>query len=115
MLYEGVSNPEQWILLTVFFAIFAFCGFIKKPNLNLRPGNFIIPGILLLIVNCLLLIVANKIGYDSYNLAHLLSLKQIPIESSFIVLGYCLIIRGIAIYLRYLFTPSLIKSRRTVL
>ena len=115
MSYEGLGNPEQWLLLIVFFVIFAFCGFIRKPDPNLRPGKYIIPGILLLIANSLLLLIANRIGYDSYNLFHLLSLKQIPIESSFIILGYCLIIRGIAIYLRYLFTPSLVKSRRTVL
>lgn len=99
---------EYWILIGVFFFLFAICGFNKKTRHGgCGPCHFIAIGFIIMAINCVVLMGANRIGYDEFNLLRLITLKTATIESSFIVLGYCLMIQGIAMFLKKLFIPSL--------
>ncbi len=100
------AQPEHWLLLSIFFAIFAIVGFIKKP----RSAGHCLPclaaGITAIAINTVLLVVANRVGYDSFNVLDQLTLQRVSIESTFIVIGYCLMLRGLAILIRALLTPQ---------
>ena len=90
------NGPEHWLMLVIFFAIFAACGLARGPRSRLSPSASILLGLLMVFANSLVLLIANRIGYDTFNLRALLTLHQATIESSFIILGYCLIVRGVA-------------------
>ena len=107
---------EYWILIGVFFVLFAICGFNKKTRHGgCGPCHFIAIGFIIMAINCVVLMGANRIGYDEFNLLRLITLKTATIESSFIVLGYCLMIQGIAMFLKKLFMPNLSRTQRTYL
>lgn len=115
MYYGQGAQPEHWALLAVFFTLFALYGLLKKP----RPGHpcatFILLGLLSVAANAGLLMLANYVGYDSYHVLALLTLKQASVESSFIIFGYCLIVSGITRLVRTFFAPALIGAGRPFL
>lgn len=95
--------PEHWVLIAVFFAIFAGCGLFERHR---RSGAACIGlGLLALVVNVALLALANRIGYDQFDVLQLLTLQDATVESTLIVIGYCLMIRGFAQSLRMRFQP----------
>lgn len=108
-------NPEQGILLAVFFLLFAYCGFVKHPGRGLPPAYFVVWGVLAILANSIALMAMNVAGLGDYAILDLLRLKQVSIESSFVILGYCLLVRAAANYVRILMTPSALRSRRSVL
>lgn len=115
-MYHGQgAHPEHWALLAVFFTLFALYGLLKKP----RPGHpcatVILAGLLSVAANAALLMLGNYAGYDSYDVLALLTLRQASVESSFIILGYCLIVSGITHLVRTIFAPALIGAGRPFL
>lgn len=95
--------PEHWLLVAVFFAIFAGCGLFERRR---RSGAGCIGlGALALIANVMLLALANRVGYGEFDLLQLLTLQDATVESTLIVIGYCLIIRGLAQSVRMRFHP----------
>lgn len=97
------SFPEHWLLVAVFFAIFAGCGLFERRR---RSGAGCMGlGILAVIANALLLVLANRIGYGQFDLLQLLMLQDATVESTLIVIGYCLMIRGFAQSLRFRLQP----------
>ena len=107
---------EQWLLLGVFFILFAVYGFTKSTQgAGCRPCYYIFIGILAVAANSLVLLIANRSGVDEFNLLQLITLKQTTIESSFIVFGYCLIVQGIAMVIRWLFLPASVRATRHLL
>ncbi len=113
MLATQTPTVEQWLLLGVFFLLFAVYGFTKNTRgPGCRPCSYIIFGLLALIANSLLLLIANRTGMGQFDLLQLILLKQAAIESSFIVLGYCLIVQGIAMLIRTLFEPAAVRASR---
>ncbi len=104
-------QPDQWLLLTVFFLIFAGCGLFSKA----RPFNdtmmtFFL-GLSAIAINCTLLVIANKVGAGGYQILDMLMLKKIAIESTIIIIGYCLVIKALGQMLRYFITPAQVRSR----
>ena len=107
MQLANTVSLQHWILLGIFFLIFAFCGLKQKHSKNgCTPCHYIALGIVSLVINSLLLVVANRVGYDQFNLLHLITLRQTTIESSFIILGYGLIIQGSALFIKNLVLPG---------
>jgi uncharacterized protein (DUF486 family) len=106
MHHVTATQPEHWILLAAFFTIFAVYGFLKKPRSARHCLPCLAAGILAIAANTALLMVANRVGYGSFNIVHQLTLQQASIESSFIVIGYCLMLRGLAILARAMLTPQ---------
>ena len=111
------SSMEHWLLLCVFFLLFAIYGFTKNNRkfAGCRPCYYIAFGVLAIVVNSLILFVANRTGMDHFDLVQLLTLKQTTIESSFIVFGYCLIIHGTALFIRWLCSPASVRANRSFL
>ena len=104
---------DQWLLLGVFFLLFAIYGFTKSTRAaGCRPCYYILFGLLALVGNSLLLLLASRAGIAQFDLIQIITLKQTTIESSFIVLGYCLIVQGIAMLLKHLFVPASIRANR---
>ena len=68
-------------------------------------------GLCAIAVNCTLLVIADRISAGSYPILDLLMMKKIAIESTIIIIGYCLIIKALGQFLRGLITPSQIRSR----
>lgn len=107
------NSFEQWLLLGIFFLIFAIYGFTKTAiGQGCRPCYYLFIGIFLIVVNALGLILLNRTGIDQFELIPILTLKQVNIESSFIIFGYCLIIQGLAMILKAIFFPSAIRANR---
>lgn len=107
-------SMEHWILLSVFFAIFALCGFMV-PRKNSRPAAFYFAmGLLALVVNGVGLALARHLGYQAYSIFDLFTLQQVAIESTLIVFGYCLIVRAVAVFFRNSFSVKPLH-RRTLL
>ena len=105
------TTLEQWLLLGVFFLIFAVYGFFKNTNSqSCRPCHYITIGLLFIVANSMILFVANRTGLESFNVVQMVTLKQTTIESSFIVFGYCLIIQDLAMFIKALFSPPLSKQ-----
>jgi hypothetical protein len=106
-----VQQPDQWLLLSVFFLIFAGCGLFCKP----KPANNILMtlflGLSAIAINCVLLFIADRISAGSYPIMNLLTLKKITIESTIIIIGYCLVLKSLGQFLRSVITPSQIRSR----
>lgn len=95
--------PEHWVLVAVFFAIFAGCGLFERRR---RSGlGCISLGVLAVVGNALLLTLANRVGYGQFDLLQLLTLQDAAVESTLIVIGYCLMVRGLAQSLRLRFHP----------
>lgn len=95
--------PEHWLLVAVFFAIFAGCGLFERRR---RSGaNCIGLGLLAVVANTLLLALANRVGYGQFDLVQLLLLKDATVESTLILVGYCLMIRGFVQSLRFRMQP----------
>jgi hypothetical protein len=114
---EHVQNtqPEHWLLLAVFFGIVAICALISKPKSNSQALPCVTLGILAVLFNSFLLLLADRIGYGSYDVLSLVTLQQASIESSFVVIGYCLVVRGFALVARSLFTQNTARAGRTYL
>jgi uncharacterized protein (DUF486 family) len=107
---------EQWFLLGVFFVLFAVYGFMKSSRgKDCKPCYHISFGILAIVFNSLMLFIGNRTGIDNFNLVQLLTLKQIILESSFIVFGYCLIIQGTTMLLKEWLTPASVRASRSYL
>lgn len=95
--------PEHWVLIAIFFAIFAGCGLFERRR---RSGwGCIGLGILAVGVNALLLALGNRVGYGEFDLVQLLLLQDATVESTLIVIGYCLMVRGLAQSLRLRLQP----------
>ncbi|NOY67561.1 MAG: hypothetical protein GXP13_09185 [Gammaproteobacteria bacterium] len=111
------TSLEHWLLLGVFFLLFAIYGFTKNNRqvAGCRPCYYIAFGVLAIVANSLIMFIANRTGVDNFNLVQMLTLKQTTIESSFIVFGYCLIIHGFAMFIRSLFLSPAIKASRSFL
>ncbi len=102
-LNANFSFPEHWVLIAVFFAIFAGCGLFERRR---RSGAGCIGlGLLALTTNAALLALANRVGYGEFDLLQLLTLQDATVESTLIVIGYCLVIRGIAQSVRMRLQP----------
>jgi hypothetical protein len=115
-MYHGQgAQPEHWALLAVFFTLFALYGLLKKPRPGHAGGTSIVLGLLSVAANAGLLMLANHVGYDSYDVLALLTLKLASVESSFIIFGYCLIVSGITRLVRTFFAPTLIGAGRPFL
>ena len=116
MSITNIPTLEQWLLLGVFFIISAVYGFTKNTKRGgCRPCYYVSFGLLSVVLNCLALFIANRVGLVHYNIIELITLKQSAIESSFIVFGYCLIIQGIAMFIKYLSLPASIKASQSYL
>ncbi len=107
---------EQVILLAVFFLLFAYCGFARNPSRNGMPASYyMVWGILAILANSIALLVLDMAGLSNYPILTLLQLKAVSIESSFIVLGYCLLVRAAATMMRQIMRPSGFRTRRSLL
>jgi len=107
---------EQGILLTVFFLLFAYCGFVKNPARNSMPASYyMVWGILAIIANSIALLILDTAGLSSHPILSLIQLKAVSIESSFIILGYCLLVRAAASTLRNVLSPAAFRTRRSLL
>lgn len=115
MSYADAGQPEHWTLLLAFFVLFAVHGLWRKPT-STYPGIVcLVLGTGAVLVNAGLLLAANQMGYGSYPLLALLTLREAAVESSLIILGYCVIVRGLAVFLRYVAAPDPIRAGRTFL
>lgn len=104
---------EQWLLLGVFFLLFAIYGFSKNiQGPGCRPCNYIIFGLLATVGNSMALLIADRTGMAEFDLLQLILLRQATIESSFIIIGYCLIVQGIAMLIKSLFVPTSVRASR---
>ena len=109
LLQEGQS--QQWIVLAIFFAIFAVAGLFNKPrSRQLEYYQFVGYGVLIIIANLLLLALMNT-STDHISLIDSLLLQKTTIQGSFIVFGYCLISRGLGQFIRTLFISNSYRSR----
>ncbi|NIP73699.1 MAG: hypothetical protein GWO16_12025 [Gammaproteobacteria bacterium] len=115
MPYADVGQPEHWTLLLAFFVLFAVHGLWRKPA-SPYPGIVcLMLGTGAVLLNAGLLLAANHLGYGSYPLLELLTLRQAALESSLIIVGYCIIVRGLCVFIRYMATPDPEKGGRTIL
>lgn len=100
MIETLTTVPQHWLPLGVFFAIFALCGLLGRP----RPAGHGLGcaglGALALGANAALLLLADRVGYGDYDLIQLVTLREAAVESTIMIIGYCLMIRGIAVVLR---------------
>lgn len=115
MPYAEATQPEHWPLLIAFFALFAVHGLSRRPGSTGPCVSCIALGLLAVAANASVLLVVNRIGYGAYPVTELVLLQRVSIESSLIILGYCVVIRGIALFLRYVTSPNNIKMGRTYL
>ncbi len=104
LITEGQS--DQWIVLSVFFGLFAISGLINRPrSKNFEYYHLFFFGALTVIANIVLIAVMNNIGMSQQSVLSALKLNELSIESSFIVLGYCIISRGLGQFVRNIFSP----------
>ncbi len=109
LLQDG--NSQQWVVLTIFFTIFAIAGLFNKPKTKqLEYFHFVGYGILIIIANLLVLALMNT-SSDKVNLIDAVLLQKTSIQGSFIVFGYCLISRGLGQFIRTLFISKSYSSR----
>jgi len=100
------SHSEQWLILSIFFVLFAISGLLNRPRARrLESYQLFFIGLFTVIANVAILAVLNKAGMSDQNIFSALLLKNLSIESSFIILGYCLISRGVGQFFRQLFAP----------
>ena len=121
MLFSGGKREmnsihfEQGILLTVFFLLFAYCGFVKNPTRSSLPASYyLVWGILAILANSIALLIREAAGLSNYPILTLIQLKAVSIESSFIILGYCLLVRAAATTLRNVLSPAAFRTRRSL-
>lgn len=115
MLGSTASQPDQWLILSVFFAIFATCGLFCKVKPLYEAFTVLFLGICAIAINCTLLLMAERFGIGQYSLLELLTLKQVAIESTIIIFGYCLVIKGSAQVVRGLISAPSLHSSKTYL
>ena len=109
ILLEGQSH--QWIVLVIFFTIFALAGLFNKPRTRqLEYFHFVGYGIVIIIANILLLALLNT-SRDNISLLDTVLLQQTTVQGSFVVFGYCLIARGLGQFVRNLFIANSYSSR----
>ncbi len=109
LLQDGRS--QQWIVLAIFFAIFAIAGLFNKPrSRQLEYFHFIGYGIIVIVVNLLILALMNT-SSDNINILDSFLLQKTTIQGSFIIFGYCLIARGLGQFIRTLFIANSYSSR----
>ena len=99
---ESVSagSPDHWLLFATIFAIFFICGLVRRNRPGQRQPPMFALGMAAVGLNTLALMAANMLGIEQFDILRLLTLREVTIESSFMILGYCLILRGIADRLR---------------
>ena len=100
MFEPTTAVPDHWLHLVIFFAIFALCGLLGRRR---PPGHGIgcvALGLLALGANATLLLFADRFGYGDYDLLQLVTLRQTAVESTIIIIGYCLVVRGLAVVVR---------------
>jgi len=98
-----LSMTQHWLPLAIFFAIFGLCGLFGRRRPTGHGLGCVGLGVLALGANSALLLLAGRIGYGDYDLLQLVTLREATVESTLIVIGYCLVIRGIAVVLRNCF------------
>jgi len=110
IIQEGQS--QQWIVLAIFFTVFALAGLFNKPrSRQLEYFHFIGYGMLIIAINVVMLILLTTNTSGGPGLVNAVLLQETSIESSFIVFGYCMISRGLGQYLRGIFIADSYSSR----
>jgi len=105
------GHSQQWIVLAIFFAIFALAGLLNKPrSRQLEYFHFIGYGILIIVANLLVLALLNT-SSDNISLLDSVLLQKTTIQGSFIIFGYCLISRGVGQFIRTIFVSNSYSSR----
>lgn len=106
------GNTDQWFVLATFFIAFALAGLFNKPKVRqFESFHFMFFGIAIIVANTSMLWVLNSNGFGEYNIVNAVLLKQVTLESCFIVFGYCLISRAIGQWFRTQFGPSTLSNR----
>lgn len=113
MTIAAEAGLGHWFILAIFFTIFAVCGMTRKNSAQATPSHYIALGTIAVVINTALLFFANRAGYGSFDLLDLITLREAAIESSFIILGYCMMIYGIGNLLRTTFYASMLRSDKT--
>ncbi len=106
------SSSEQWVTLTIFFALFTLSGLYNRPRARqFEYFHFLVFGVMTVLANLLLLYFINKTNMGAHDLLSALLLKQTSIEGSFIIFGYCLMFRGLGQFIRLQFGSRSAYSR----
>ena len=106
MTYLNEGHSDQWVVLAIFFGLFAISGLFNRPRARqFESVHFYIFGALTIIANIILLVVLRKMGMSDQSIVSALTLRDLSLESSFVVLGYCLIARGFGQGIRNLVSP----------
>jgi len=105
MLDTATTLPQHWLPLATFFAIVALCGLLGRQRPAHHGLGCVAAGAVALGVNSALLLLADRVGYGDYDLLQLVTLQDAAVESTIIIIGYCLVIRGLAVVLRNCLMP----------
>ena len=106
------DNHDQWVILAIFFGLFALAGLFNKPRARqYEYYHFLLFGFLIVAANAVLIYFLNKSGATQHSILGMVLLKKMSIESSFMVFGYCLAFRGIGQFIRLQFSPSTYSKR----
>ncbi len=106
------ENLDQWIVLSIFFGLFALAGLFNKPKARqYEYYHFLLFGALIVGANAGLLHLMNMTGTVHHSLLSAVLLQKMTIENSFMVFGYCLACRGIGQFIRLQFSSSAYSNR----
>lgn len=106
MTFTGDNLSDHWLVLTIFFGLFAFSGLFEGSRTKrLEYVQLFLIGMFTIMANVVLLVLLKKAGMSQQGILDALILKNLSIESSFIVFGYCLICRGVGQFIRFQFKP----------
>lgn len=101
---EQHTQPEQWLVLIIFFVGFTISGLFNRPRAQqLEYFHFIMFGILSIVANIAVLYFLNNNSLVKHNILNSLILRDFSIEASFIIFGYCLMFRGLGQFIRLQF------------
>lgn len=97
---------DHWLILLIFFGLFAFSGLFEgSKNRRLDSAHLFLLGMFIVMANVIVLALLQKAAMSQQGIIDALILKDLSIESSFIVFGYCLICKGIGQFIRNQFRP----------
>ncbi len=112
MIHGAISQAEQWGLLGAFFVMFAISGLNSRARRPLQCIPSLAAGMLIIAANLGLLTLANHFANETFNIFQLITLQSIAVESSLVIIGYCLIVRALAILTRTLLQAPAADTRR---